>query len=44
MVQDGRRLRELVIAVRNEYGVNASLGQMRIVGITANNANARLMV
>jgi len=28
-----------VIAVRNEHGVNASVGEMRVVGFTVNNAN-----
>jgi hypothetical protein len=33
-----------VIAVRNEHGVNASLGEMRVVEITVNYANVGLMM
>ena len=44
MVQHDERFRELVIAVRNEHGVNASVGEIRVVGIPVNNANVGLMV
>ena len=33
-----------MIAVRNEHGVNGSLGEMRVVGIAVNDANVGLMV